>query len=297
MFWFLFSGAVGIFIGYLFKKYIVYLEVQSLKEQLQSIQTNNLTHTELSLKMESSEFVSLINELNDLLRDQRYIVEQQQAKEKELLDDIANISHDLRTPLTALYGYLELLNQAELTEKDKNNYLSIALSRTEVLQNLIHNLFYLTRLQVKNISLETEQLSIQQLIKEQVVLYYQSFKKQQIELDLDIKETRKTVTNLDAAERIVNNLLMNMIEHGELYGKISISEENNRIITRFENQIDPKTELDLSRIFDRHYMANTHRNSQNSGLGLTIIKELIDQLGHDIEINLEENKIIVKISW
>lgn len=297
MFWFLFSGAVGIFIGYLFKKYIVYLEIQSLKEQLQSIQTNNLTHTELSLKMESSEFVSLINELNDLLRDQRYIVEQQQAKEKELLDDIANISHDLRTPLTALYGYLELLNQAELTEKDKNNYLSIALSRTEVLQNLIHNLFYLTRLQVKSISLETEQLSIQQLIKEQVVLYYQSFKKQKIELDLDIKETRKIVTNLDAAERIVNNLLMNMIEHGESCGKISIFEENNQIITCFENQFDPKTELDLSSIFDRHYMGNTHRNSQNSGLGLTIIKELIDQLGHDIEINLEENKIIVKISW
>jgi hypothetical protein len=288
---------IGIVIGYFIKKYFVICEIKSLKEQLQDIQTKNFTHTELSSSRGSSALTSLVNELNDLLRKQRALLETQQAHEDRLIDDIANISHDLRTPLTAIYGYLELLEQNDLTEEERRYYLNIAIERTEVLQNLIQNLFYLTRLQVDNITLKKEEVAIDQVLKEQVVGYYQKFEEENIDVEIDIPSVKKVHTNQDAAKRIINNLVINIIEHGVNKAKIKVFEDDEAVIMQLTNEITDDSNIQIDQIFKRHYMGSKNRNTSNSGLGLTISKELSEQLGHKIQIKIENNTFIVILKW
>jgi len=287
----------GILIGYFIKQYLTRLEVKFLKEQLQDIQDNQLTHSELSTALGSSELVSLINELNDVLNEQRTVLERQQFQENQLLDDIANISHDLRTPLTALYGYLELLDDTDLSPQERQYYLDIALARAEVLQHLIQNLFFLARLEVNNIELDKETLAIDQLIKEQAATSYQDFQDQKIHLHLNIENVPNIISNKDAVSRIVNNLLNNILEHGTKEAYIDVYKENDTIVTAFRNQIEQGDSIQIEQVFERHYMSRNNRNTSNSGLGLTITKELTEQLGHVISVSLLENEFILEIKW
>jgi len=287
----------GIVIGYFIKQYMTRLEVNSLKQQLQDIQDNKMTHSELSTTLGSSELMSLINDLNGVLNEQRTLLERQRLQENQLLDDIANISHDLRTPLTALYGYLELLDDAELSPQERQYYLDIALARAEVLQRLIQNLFYLARLETKNIELDKENLAIEQLIKEQAAMAYQDFQTQDIHLNLNIQNVPNIISNKDAAIRIIDNLLHNILEHGTKEAHIEVYKENDAIVTNFCNQMKSDDTLQIDQVFERHYMSQENRNTSNSGLGLTITKELIEQLGHDINVSLSENEFTLKIKW
>jgi len=287
----------GIVIGYFIKQYMTRLEVNSLKQQLQDIQDNKMTHSELSTTLGSSELMSLINDLNGVLNEQRTLLERQRLQENQLLDDIANISHDLRTPLTALYGYLELLDDAELSPQERQYYLDITLARTEVLQRLIQNLFYLARLETRNIELDKENLAIDQLIKEQAAMAYQDFQTQDIHLNLNIQNVPSIISNEDAVVRIINNLLNNILEHGTEEAHIEVYKENDAIVTNFCNQVKPDDTLQIDQVFERHYMSQENRNTSNSGLGLTITKELIEQLGHDINVSLSENEFTLKIKW
>jgi len=287
----------GILIGYFIKRYMIHLEVKSLREQLQTIQDNKFRQTELSVSMGSSELVSLMNDLNDLINEQRIILENQQLQEGQLLEDIANISHDLRTPLTALYGYLELLDGPDLTPKERQYYLEIALARAEVLQRLIQNLFYLTRLEAQSIELKKDVLQIDQLLKEQAVMFYKDFRKQDITLNLNIEDIPTVISDEDAVNRILSNLFNNILEHGIKSASIEIFEQNGKAVTRFSNEITEEDTINADQVFDRHYMSKENRNTSNSGLGLTISHELIKQLGHKIMVDISDNEFTVTIHW
>ncbi|MDO4431897.1 MAG: HAMP domain-containing sensor histidine kinase [Aerococcaceae bacterium] len=287
---------IAFVLGFLCKKWLISKELHFLTQQLQAMRKQKL-HRQLTVRSSHAEFTPLLEELGLTIEEQRSNVAQLQQQESQLKADLMNISHDLRTPLTAIYGYLELLNDTDLSASERTHYLEIATERTQILQAMIQDLFYLGKLEANAIEHEVELVALDHLLKEQIVGLYQAFQEANFELDVAIEEQTFVKTDSAAATRIINNVLTNSLQHGQSPLTITHRFVNGRYETQFKNTLSPQHTVNIEQVFQRHYTSHTHRNQNNSGLGLTICYELCQQLGHTIEAHLEGNQFILTITW
>lgn len=241
---------------------------------------------------------SLLEEFSQIDVQQKETIVQLKRDNQHLRADLMNISHDLRTPLTAIYGYLQLLNDAQLTPRERTYYLTIATQRTEALETLIQNLFYLGKLEANTIEYQRAPLRIDMILKEQLISLYQNFEEAGIHVDLNVGDESLHISDKIAVERIFNNLLCNAIQHGNSPLTITHQlDENQQCYTRFSNTLQPEATPDIDQVFNRLYTGASHRNQSNSGLGLTICAELCHQLGHRIGARIVDNQFMIDIYW
>lgn len=207
----------------------------------------------------------------------------------ELKEAVTNISHDLRTPLTAINGYLGLLEQEEKSE-NVQRYLSQIKNRTEVLISLTEELFrYSIVTSSKNLNFEN--MDLVRALEESLVSFYAVMKEKNIELQIRLPE-EPIWRQLDksAINRIFSNIISNAIKYSD--GDLSVVMDADGTVT-FSNTAHSLNAVTVGRLFDRFYTVEASRNS--TGLGLSIAKILTERMGGNIEVFYNNDKLQIRI--
>lgn len=251
------------------------------------------TNTPIMLSSHDKLVSSLANDINVELKELQKQKHRYIQGDKELKNAITNISHDLRTPLTTICGYLSLLDKEEKSEHIARQ-LSIIKNRTFALKQLVEELFrYTTIISDTENSVYTETV-INNVLEDCISSYYAIFKEKGITPNINLCE-QKIVRSVDktALLRIFNNVIDNAIKYSE--GDLTISLfENGKIV--FSNHTSDLNEIQIGKLFDRFYTVNTARKS--TGLGLSIAKALIEKMGGNISADYSNNvlSIIIKLN-
>lgn len=225
-------------------------------------------------------------------------IQQLEQQDQNRRKFIANISHDLRTPLTATQGYLELLQQKyeTLTEEERKRYLSISLKHSKRLQNLISNLFELAKLENYPDLPVKEILSLSDIISDVMQGYQPLAETKSIELTYEQKEGPHLILgDLPMIDRAISNLLSNALQYTQDNGWVKLSllklevdpGQNTRKVLEFsiEDNGPGIDESQLGNIFDRFYRAdNQHIGEKNAGLGLAIAQRIIALHGGELGV-------------
>jgi signal transduction histidine kinase len=219
-------------------------------------------------------------QMTERINQQMEKLEKSDTMRREL---VANVSHDLRTPLATLRGYMEtlLMKDESLSAEERRKYLKIAISHCERLSTLITDLFELAKLDAQDTVVHFEPFSISELVQDVVQKFELTAQGKNITIATNIgKELPFAYADIALIERVLENLLGNAIRHTPEEGSVSIvmNHENEHITVRISDTGQGIPEEDLPRVFDRFYQLDRSRKGKagHSGLGLAITRKIID---------------------
>lgn len=248
------------------------------------------TNTLLTLSGNDKSIRSLAADINQSLKElrkQRLRFEQGDA---ELKNAITSISHDLRTPLTAISGYLDLLEQEEKSS-EVTRYVEIIVNRIDTLKQLADELFKYSIITSPDYDSPKERVSVNAVLEESIVDYYAALQKKGIIPEISMPSTvvYRTV-NRAALLRTFSNLISNAIKYSNGDLNITLSKTGEIV---FSNTAPELSKVQVERLFDRFYTVETARKS--TGLGLSIARILVEQMNGTIAANLENGKLSISI--
>ena len=255
--------------------------------------SNMLIHREFGL----GGIGMLSDRLNDLLELRRKEKRYYQEKETLIADTYTNLSHDIRTPLTSLDGYFQLMEACENVEEQRR-YLNIIHERIHSLNEMLEELFMFTKLKNESYSLELTPCCINRILKETVFSYYDDWVRREIQPDIQITEEQLYIDgNKQGLSRIIQNVIKNGLDHGEKKIRIVLKREQNQAVLRISNQVIASEKIDIEHVFDRFYKADAARSKTSTGLGLSIAREFVRRMNGEIGAKIEENEFIVEMSF
>lgn len=211
-------------------------------------------------------------------------------------DFVANVSHELKTPVTSVKGFAETLLSDDVTDKDtEQQFLQIILDESKRLDRLIRDLLHLSKIEKNTLPLNIEQIEIRQFIKEIVQTMSTSVKKKNIQLTLPSTEKETFLEgDKDRLNQIIINLVSNAVNYSSDYGsvEIGVKEKNNAVYISVSDNGAGIPEESLSRIFERFYRVDKarSRHSGGTGLGLAIVKHLVESHHGRIKVDSVEDK-------
>ena len=220
---------------------------------------------------------TLSDRLNELLELQRKEKQRYQEKEALIADTYTNLSHDIRTPLTSLDGYFQLMEECENVE-DQRRYLNIIHERIHSLNEMLEELFMFTKLKNESYSLELTPCCIQP--------------------DIQITEELLSIAgNKQGLHRVIQNVIKNGLDHGEKKISIVLERKQEHAVLRIRNQVIHSEQIDIEHVFDRFYKADVARSKTSTGLGLSIAKELVKRMNGEISAKTEKNEFIIEMRF
>ena len=228
----------------------------------------------------SKTILRLHNQIENLFQE----VEQNQLimkHEKRTLDmAISNIAHDIRTPLTIASGYTQQLikhpDNSQETLSKIAHHQDLVSKRLEALLEYRH-------LMEGAVKPKLEELDLSTFITKKTLAYYDVFQSSQIVLDFNVEPGLKTTTDEDLLDRIIQNLLGNVLKHGKEKARLSLKKEDNRLVLEIDNLVK-KPIKNIDNLSNRFYSENMSDTEESSGLGLYITEELVHLLGADMKL-------------
>jgi signal transduction histidine kinase len=258
-------------------------EIYYVEKKLHKILDNN-TNEKLLLYTSSKQLKLLLIQINRLLEHNQKTVANFHSIERSMRKMLSNISHDLKTPLTVILGYTEImLNDKSINQEKKESLLqTVNLKILEVL-DLINSFFELVKLESDDHNLEISKIEIGEICRKIILEYYEILTAKEFEVTIDIPEEQIFVWgNTEAIERILNNLISNAIKYGSDGKMVGIKARStqDRAYIEVTDRGQGIHEVDKDRVFERLYTMEDSRSKRNqgSGLGLTITKRLVEQL-------------------
>ena len=261
--------------------------------------TENLDeYANVKTKSVDKDIENLVESINLIFDSRQKIVAEKNKNEEKIRQSISNMSHDLRTPLTSIMGYLQMIKSEKSSEADKKEYMDIVEKRTKSLQQLISSFYDLSRMEGNEYNFNYKKVNLSSILCENIALFYNDFRNNNIEPIIEIDENVKDIISDDGAiNRIFSNLITNMIKHGESFVKITLRQENDVISTEFINKATRLTEENVDKLFDRFYTVDNSRSDKNTGLGLYITRIIVEKLGHSISSKIDNGYLIIEIIW
>lgn len=250
------------------------------------------TNTLISISSNDRHIRLLVSDLNKQLRVLRKQRRQYLNGDRELKDAVTNISHDLRTPLTAICGYLDLLEQEEKSE-NAGRYLNYIENRTQALKQLTEEMFRYSVIISNADDMCFEMVDVNYVLEESIAAFYGALTERGITPAIHIPK-KKILLNLNktALSRIFSNLLNNALKYSD--GDLDISLlDNGEII--FTNSAANLNEIQIGKLFNRFFSVETARNS--TGLGLAISKTLVEKMNGTITACYDNSKLSICIKF
>lgn len=231
----------------------------------------------------------LCRAVNQRLEEERQLRLETQKREQELKYTMTCISHDIRTPLAGAMGYLQLLEE---DPERQTEYLDIVRERLEKLEELLEELFLYTRLQGGSLPLECETTAALPPLWDALAEFYPQLEAAGVEPKLRFDREDMTVwASPEALGRVYRNLIANALRHGG--GGLTISGQDQTIC--FSNELPPGPRPDPERLFDRFYQSSPDRAAGGAGLGLSIVRELMERMGGQASAQIMGNELQISL--
>ena len=270
-----------------------------ISDAVQSISQGNL-NTEVDVTGDD-EFSAMAANLNKMSSDIRKLMDKEREAERTKNELITNVAHDLRTPLTSIIGYLELLaGNTQIPQEMQHKYIEIAYSKSRRLEKLIEDLFGFTKLNYGKIAMHIGQIDIVKLLEQLLEEAYPNFEEKNLSYDLQSNVPAKIISadgNLLA--RLFDNLIGNAIKYGadgkRVLVKIHGEEDTVTVSVTNFGRVIPADELPL--LFNKFYRVEQSRSATTggTGLGLAIAKEIVDMHGGTIRVASDLNGTVFTV--
>lgn len=254
------------------------------------------TNKILTQSLSNKELTRLTNSLNELITQHKQAVIDTQNKDQRLKAAITNVSHDIRTPLTSLDGYFQLLVEAT-DDAERRHYCTIINERIASLSMLLEQLFTYTKLQNDSYNIELDKVNISNVLSNTVLSFYNDISAQNIDPIIEIAADDVNVLgNETALRRVFQNIIKNALAHGNDYLSIQLNVVASSVCIRFSNRFDAiNKSIDVNQVFDRFYKADVSRTSKTTGLGLSIAKELVKRMDGQIKASVTDDIFTITV--
>lgn len=278
-----------VIIGLILKLALIKKSIKEIRNQTSDIlrkDTNNL----ITISSSDSDVAELTKKLNKELQELRKQKLYYKNGNQELKELMTNVSHDMRTPLTAIKGYVELINKTQDAEKQKE-YLKIIEKKVNELTVLTEQIFEFSKIVDRNQKIKKEKYCINDILEELLASYYTILNTKKIIPKIEIcdkKVYRKIDINI--ITRVFDNILSNAIKYSD--GDLEIKLEENGKIT-FSNIAKTLDEVTVKKMFNRYYTVENAKKS--TGLGLSIAKQLIEMCNGKISAKYVNGRLIIEI--
>ena len=271
-------------------------QIKDICRQLRFLQEHE-SNMLITKEMQWGHIGELTELLNEMLKERKKERTAYRKKEQMIADIYTNLSHDIRTPLTSLDGYFQLLEETQ-EENDRKRYIQIIQERIESLKEMLEELFTYTKLQNGTYELKLEPQNVGQILKETVFSYYDDWAEQGISPQFEITEEPVWIRgNKQALRRTIQNIIKNGLDHGNKEIRIQLSRNEKQMELVFQNKIEPGEQIDISRVFERFYKADKARSKSSTGLGLSIAKGFVEKMHGEIAAEIKEDWFCIKISF
>lgn len=205
----------------------------------------------------------------------------------KIRNEITNLSHDLRTPLTSILGYMDYLEGDLLTEEQKEA-VQVIRRRSYYLNLLVEELYEYARLENEEYVFKRERIDIYRLLKEHLLEFYPELEKSKIEFQIELSKSERPIWimgDINCIKRILHNLTSNLIKYSGGYAKVMLEHNSDNVKIIYRTLRGELTDYDIKHIFDRNFRKDlSERKMQGSGLGLTIAKRYTEQMGGRLDV-------------
>ena len=224
-----------------------------------------------------------------LKENERLAFDAERNAEKQKNDLITNVAHDLRTPLTTIVGYLELIkNNDQLDKEDIKKYSTVAYEKSKRLQSMMDDLFEFTSLDQANVKVHMTTINISELILQIVDEFYPTFQEHNLKPTLHVSQPNLLIHgDGQLLARVFDNLLSNAVKYGEDNNdiKIEVLNDEQTVTIKIMNYGNPIAKEDLPYIFDKFYQGDSSHSSEGNGLGLALVKKIVELHHGTITVN------------
>ena len=268
-------------------------ELRSIIKQLLDINMNKSDKkvTVGLLNKEIEDLTGLINNTIDMKKE----CEASKVKlQNDLRQAIANMSHDIRTPLTSIKGYIQFIKMDNMSDDERKEYILIAERRIKTLEVLLNDFYELSLIDSPGYELTIEKVNINRILQETLAEKYIDFVNRKLQPEIEVPGNNIYIAaDEEALGRIIENLLSNTIKYAKDNISVYLKVEEPVVLLQISNNTTDLTNEDVKKIFDRFYMADKTRRGSGTGLGLAITKELVEKMNGNITAELKGDMLII----
>ncbi len=271
-------------------------QIKNVKSQI-SFLNQHETNMLITSDQKSGCVADLTDELNTLIEQTAALRKEIADSESHLKDTIINLSHDIRTPLTSMDGYFQLLLKSDDPE-ERQQYAAVISDRLSSLKEMLDELFTYAKLTNRAYEVELSPCAVNEILLSVLFSFYKDIKQRGIEPLVNVPEQDIFIQgNVPALRRIFQNILKNCVEHGNNQLSVRLINSSDMVRIYFENDYQTQKPIDGSKVFDRFYKADGARSKTSTGLGLSIAKELVERLNGSITGYIQNGYFIIIITF
>ena len=266
------------------------IELKNITRELEEI-TEKDTNLLLSTSSGDKSIKILVDSLNKELKKLLSLKREYSKGIFAVKKSAENIAHDIRTPLTVIKGYVDLLEKEELSEEGRK-YLEIIKGRVDYMKEMIDELFLSLSMKSRGV-LNLSNIDAKSILEEALVSYYNEFKKKGMSPSL-MTPNEKVIIKADskALYRVYSNIISNALKYGEGEFKVEMDEKGNTIFSNLAPNMDS---VEANKLLDRYYTISDAKAS--SGIGLSISKEILQEMGGELKVKLENQRLYISIIY
>jgi signal transduction histidine kinase len=258
--------------------------IAKVRKQLMDIDNHPTHNINVKMPFPGHEMEQLVVAINEQLSQRQKERISHLSRERIIKLEIANISHDLRTPLTSMQGYANLLKDPSVPEVERHEILDIILHKMAVMNTMVESFYELSSMESGDYPLELQSIYLYSLLSEVILAFYNDLEGKNITVQLNLDETVRILwLDEKAMIRIFSNVLQNVLRYAKSQLTISLFEQDHKVMIIFANDTDQIHEQDLPKLFQRTYTSDPSRANGQLGLGLSIVKQLVEKQNGSIE--------------
>lgn len=285
----------GILSGLLIAVLLLYLlflkrELRRVRREMKGLPARAGYGGRLSIDFRDKDLFRLVDELNVLIDSFEEKNRQSRTIEENLRVSVAGISHDLRTPLTSILGYVHLLHETK-DEAKRAQYLKIIEGSVERLMEMSDNFYDLARIETNQKEIKFTAVQLSSFVEEIFLSQYEQFEEKGLDIHFpDFRAETEAIADKIILARVVQNLIQNILRYAYSQAFISYRLEPDYLVLQLRNDVKPDSKMAIEKVFLLFYTEDASRtNSESSGLGLYISRKLVEKMNGKMEVDLQDN--------
>lgn len=254
--------------------------------------TQEIMKGNFKVRLQPTNKIGFRNEFDVIMEDFNKMAEELDGNATMKNDFIADVSHEFKTPLSVIQNYATMIQEPELDEEKKQEYARVLCDTSKNLSELVSNILKLNKLENQQIFPEKKPFNLSEQLCECMLVYEAQFEKKKLEIELELDENLIIKADYDLLMHVWHNLFSNAIKFNCEEGKIFLKLERqaNLAVVKVRDTGCGMTEETSKHIFEKFYQGDTSRSTQGNGLGLALVKRVIDITGGDIQVQSEVGK-------